>query len=253
MLKTITILLCGCVCLSEAAQQGVDVQLRSCRTEYRTHSRSTAPGLVCTLELVPPTGMFMCESANLVGIIRVKDSSGLVRLADKRSVDITPDNKAYTTFTLAQRPSGSQIEIQGELTVTVATERTAHSPVKVNMLEKMELALSQGMSLLVTPSSANTRSANQEGGKLRRAELNIACPQGVTIRRVERVWMGVDGEIYTQPVEMEEIGRASSGKVKIVLWDADQTEQLRIVTVRSPRRAKANFRFNVSLGEVIAK
>lgn len=253
MLKTIAILLSSCSGLLMAAQQEVGVQLRSCRTEYRTHSRSTAPGLVCTLELIPPAGMYMCESANLAGIIRVKDSSGLVRMADRRSVDISPDNKAYTTFTLSQRPSGSKIEIQGELTVTVASERTAHAPVKVNMLEKSELPLSQDMNLQVTPSSSNARSSNKEGDKLRRAELHIVCPQGVSIRRVERVWMGMSGEVYTQPVEMEETERSPFNKVKIVLWDADVTEQLRIVTVRSPRRAKANFRFDVSLGEVIAK
>ncbi len=251
MLKSVltTISLC-CACLLQAAQDGVTVQLRSCRSEYRTHNNSTAPGLVCTLELIPPSGTFMCESASLTGTIRVKDATGATRLADRRSVEIRDDNRAYTTFSVSQRPTGSDIEIQGELLVTVAQSRTAHPVSPVSLIEKSEFNIGKDENIRLTPAPANNSARNREGTKIRRAELELTSPQGITIRRVERVWRGMNSEEYSQPVELNQTGKST---YEIELWDANPSEYLRIVTVRKPRREKVNFRLNVSLGEVKSK
>lgn len=239
-----------CAGLLQAAQDGVTVQLRSCRTEYRTHNNSTAPGLVCTLELIPPSGTFMCESASLTGTIRVKDAAGTTRIADKRSIEISNDNRAYTTFSISQRPSGSIIEIQGELLVTVAQSRTSHPVAAISLVEKSRLSIGKDESILLTPAPANNSSRNREGTKIRRGELELKSPQGITIRRVERVWRGMNNEEFSQPVELNQTGKST---YEIELWDANPSEYLRIVTVRTPRREKVNFRLNVSLGEVKSK
>ena len=244
-----TCLLC-CAGLIQAAQEGVTVQLRSCRTEYRTHDNSTAPGLVCTLELIPPSGTFMCESASLTGTIRVKDSTGTTRMADRRSVEIRDDNRAYTTFSISQRPTGGKIEIQGDLLVTVAESRTAHPVTAISLIEKSELNIGKNENIRLIPAAVNNTSNNREGTKIRRAELELTSPRGITIRRVERVWRGINNEEYTQPVELEQTGKST---YEIELWDANPTEYLRIVTVKNPRREKVNFRLNVSLGEVKSK
>lgn len=251
MLKSVlaTIFLC-CAGLLQAAQDRVTVQLRSCRTEYRTHNNSTAPGLVCTLELIPPSGTFMCESASLTGTIRVKDTAGTTRIADKRSIEICNDNRAYTTFSISQRPTGSNIEIQGELLVTVAQSRTSHPVAAVSLVEKSRLSISKDENILLTPAPANNSSRNREGTKIRRGELELTSPQGITIRRVERVWRGMNNEEFSQPVELNQTGKST---YEIELWDANPSEYLRIVTVRKPRREKVNFRLNVSLGEVKSK
>lgn len=233
-----------------AAPAGVSVELRSCRTEYRTHDSSTSPGLCCTLELVPPEGMQMCESAVLSGVIRVKDARGSISLADLRGVEIDSNNRALTSFSLRRRPSGNKIELQGELVVTVATERTAHATLSVDMLVAGELKLSDTVAVRTTPSRLNSSTRNREGGKIRRAELGLSCPEGLTIRRVERVWYGIRGEEYTQPVELESTGRNA---YRIELWDANLTEHLRIVTVRNPRRERVSFRMQVTLGNVSTK
>ena len=142
MLKSaLTSFLLCCAGLLHAAQDGVTVQLRSCRSEYRTHDNSIAPGLVCTLELIPPSGTFMCESASLTGVIRVKDAVGSTRIADRRSVEIRDDNRAYTTFSISQRPTGSNIEIEGELLVTVAQSRTAHPVRAISLIENQSSLL----------------------------------------------------------------------------------------------------------------
>lgn len=245
-------LLIFCSGLVSAAQSGVTVELRSCRTEYRTHARSTAPGLVCTLELIPPPGMYMCESSSLTGVIRIKDSRGSVRMADRRSLDISADNRAFTTFTSSHRPSGSRIELDGELVVTVAENRIVHPSINVNLLEAGEYQLGE-IKLRVNPSSANRARTNRERGKLRRADLTLTSSNGNIIRRVERIWKGDNGEEFTQPVEITTVGSPSNGSVSLSLWDTDESESLRIVTVRNPRRENVNFRLNVSLGEVTTR
>ncbi len=245
-------LLIFCGGLVSAAQPGVTVELRSCRTEYRTHARSTAPGLVCTLELIPPPGMYMCESASLTGIIRIKDSRGGVRLADRRSLDISANNRAFTTFTSPHRPTGSKIELEGELVVTVADNRIVQPSIEVNLLEAREYQLGE-IKLRVNPSPANRARTNRERSKLRRAELTLTSSNGNIIRRVERIWKGENGEEFTQPVEITTVGRPSDGSVSLSLWDTDESEFLRIVTVRNPRRENVNFRLNVSLGEVTTR
>ncbi len=233
-------------CLCEARQEGVTVKLRSCRTEYRTHNSSTTPGFSCTLELVPPPGYKMCESTSLAGIIRVKDAAGSTRLAERGAIIITPDERALTTFTCSVRPTGSKIELEGDLLVTVAKERTAHAPVALNMLGNSEHQL--GSSLIkVQPSSANAARNNREGAKLRCAELKLSCSSGATIRRVERVWQGMDGPQLTQPVDIETIGNNS---FVMQMWDVNPTEFVRIVTVKAPQREKVHFRLSVKLGEV---
>lgn len=244
------LMMCCCVNPGMAAPQGVSVELRSCRTEYRTHNSSTAPGLICTLELVPPPGMQMCESASLTGVIRVKDARGSVFIADRRGVEIGSDNRALTTFTLRRRPSGNRIELQGALLVTVAAERTAHEPVPVSMTEPAELKLSDSLTIKTTPSSLNGSTRNREGGKIRRAELELSAPRGITIRRIERVWHGINGEMYTQPVELVPTG---STTYQIELWDTNPSEHLRIVTVRNPRREHVDFRMQVTLSDVSTK
>lgn len=251
MLKSVLAIfsLC-CAGLLQAAQDSVTVQLRSCRTEYRTHDNSTAPGLLCTLELIPPRGTFLCESASLTGTIRVKDATGTTRIADKRSVEISNDNRAYTTFSVSQRPTGSNIEIQGELLVTVAQSRTAHPVAAVNLIDKSELSIGKDENIRMTPASSNNSPRNREGTKIRRGELELTSPQGITIRRVERVWRGINNEEFSQPVELNQTGKST---YEIVLWDANPSEYLRIVTVRTPRREKVNFRLSVSLGEVKSK
>ena len=251
MLKSaLTIFMLCCAGLIQAAQDGVAVQLRSCRTEYRTHNNSTAPGLVCTLELIPPSGTYMCESASLTGTIRVKDSTGTTRMADRRSVEIRDNNRAYTTFSISQRPTGGTIEIQGELLVTVAQSRTAHPVTAISLIEKTELNIGKDENIRLTPAPMNNTSRNREGTKIRRAELELVSPPGITIRRVERVWRGINNEEFSQPVELNPTGKST---YEIELWDANPSEYLRIVTVKKPRREKVNFRLNVSLGEVKSK
>lgn len=251
MLKLISALLVTCSAgLAVAAPQGVSVELRRCRTQYRTHNSSTTPGLTCTLELIPPPGMQMCESAQLTGVIRVKDARGAVSLAERRGIVIDNDNRAFTTFTLNRRPGGDKIELQGELVVTVATERTAHAPVQVDLTAPAELKLSDTITIKIAPAAGNAASRNREGGKIRRAELSLTSPSGVIIRRVERVWYGINGEVHTQPVELTPTGSYSH---RIELWDADPTEHLRIVTVRNPKREHVNFRMQVGLGNVSTK
>ncbi len=242
--------MCCCAGAAMGAAQGVTAVLRSCRTEYRTHNNAMNPGLSCTLELIAPPGTQMCESASLTGIIRVKDATGNTVLADRRGVEIGNDNRALTTFTLRQRPTGEKIELQGELLVTVATERTAHEPAAVSLIESSELKLSKSITVKVTPDRMNAAENNREGTKICRAVLTLACPRGVTIRRVERVWYGIHQEVYTQPIELNTIGRSS---YQIELWDANPTEFLRIVTVRNPRRENVNFRLQVTLGNVSSK
>ncbi len=244
-----TFFLC-CAGLIQAAQDGVTVQLRSCRTEYRTHDNSIAPGLICTLELIPPSGTFMCESASLTGIIRVKDAIGTTRIADRRSVEIRDNNRAYTTFSISQRPTGSNIEIEGELLVTVAQTRTAHSVRAISLIEKSELNIGKDENIRLIPAQANNASHNREGTKIRCAGLELISPKEITIRRVERVWRGMSNEEYSQPVELNQTGKST---YEIELWDANPTEYLRVVTVKKPRREKVNFRLNVSLGEVKSK
>lgn len=240
-----SILLMSC-CMLHAQADDVAVQLRSCRTEYRTHNASTDPGLSCTLELIPPKGKHLCESMELAGIIRVKDASGMSRLAERRAIVITPQNRALSTFTLPQRPTGSAIEVQGELVVTVAEERTAHEPIAVNLQQKAELTLGADK-IRIEPAARNSARANREGDKIRCAELKITSLGSNTIRRIERVWKADNGEQYTQPIEQDDMGNKM---FKILLWDAHPTEQLRFVTVKNPRREQVKFRFQVELGNV---
>ncbi len=233
-------------CLSQAQQNGVSVQLRSCRTEFRPHNRTSFPGFSCTLELIPPAGYYMCESASLTGTIRVKDATGTVRLAERGAIVISPDNRALTTFTCSTRPTGKQVELEGELLVTIAKARTAHPHIAVNMLEASEHRLGDTI-VKIEPQRANAAKSNREGTKLRSSELTMTCSPGTTIRRVERVWPGENGSLLTQPVEITPIG---GNAYEMQMWDTNPTEFVRIVTVKSPQREKVRFRLGVTLGEV---
>jgi len=247
--SSILLLLLASCGLAETAQQGVGVLVRSCRTEFRTHNRANAPGFVCTLELVPPPGFYMCESAELAGQIRVKEATGSVRLADLGGVTISAANRAYTTFSLPRRPSGNKLEISGDLQVTVAAERIAYEPLPVSALEASAYQLSDSI-LYINPARSNSSAGNREGTKLRCAEFILRGEPIINIRRIERVWQSMTGRELTQPVELENVGDISDGVFRIQLWDANPTEQLRIVTVKSPRREKVSFRFGVQLGKV---
>lgn len=239
------LLLCAPV-ICEAQQASVSVKLRSCRTEYRTHDSATAPGFSCTLELLPPPGFHMCESTSLTGTIRVKDATGTVRLADRGAIIITPDNRALTTFTCSTRPTGAKVEIEGDLLVTVAKTRTAHSPVAMSMVGLSVHRLGEA-TIKVQPAPGNAAWANREGAKMRCANITMTCSAGTTIRRVERVWKGLNGELFTQPVEITPIG---GNAYTMQMWDSNPTEFVRVVTVKAPQREKVRFRLNVSLGEV---
>lgn len=242
-LRLFSLLLCA-LSFCDAAQNGVDVRLRSCRTEYRTHNSAMAPGFSCTVELIPPDGMRMCESTMLSGVIRVKDRRS-VRLAELGPITITPDNRAFTTISCPSRPHGTSVELQGEAQVTVAKERIASSHAAVSMLNPSEHDMKVAQ-LIITPSANNAQKRNREGTHLKRAELALTCTEGMTIRRVERVWKGIDGEQYSQPIDLESTG---GNTYKLQLWDATPIEFLSFVFVKDPRREKVKFRMNVQLGE----
>ena len=237
----------GASFVCEAQQSPVTVQLRSCRTEYRTHNSATAPGFSCTLELLPPPGFSMCESTLLTGTIRIKDATGAIRLADRGPIVITPDNRALTTFTCSTRPTGSKVEIEGELLVTVAKERTAHPPVPMSMVG-LSVHRMGDSTIKVQPAPGNASWSNREGTKMRCANMKMTCSSGSTIRRVERVWKGINGELYTQPVEITPIG---GNTFSMQMWDTNPTEFVRVVTIKAPQREKVRFRLDVSLGEVM--
>lgn len=249
-MKAAAAILCALVslpCLCPAQQQaGVTVQLRSCRTEFRPHDSTSFPGFSCTLELVAPAGYYMCESASLTGTIRVKDAAGTTRLAERGAIVISPDNRAFTTFTCATRPTGKRVELEGDLLVTIAKARTAHPHIAISMLENSEHRLGD-TTVKIAPERANAAKTNREGGKLRCAELTMTCSPGSTIRRVERVWQGENGTLLSQPVEITPIG---GNAYEMQMWDTNPTEFVRIVTVKAPQREKVRFRLAVTLGDV---
>lgn len=244
-------LLASCCLAETVTQQGVTVQVRSCRTEYRTHDRANAPGFVCTLELLPPAGFYMCESAQLTGEIRIKDANG-TRLAELGAVTVSAVNRAYTTFSLPRRPSGNKLEISGNLQATVAKERQVYAPISVSALEANAYQLADSI-LHIRPARSNSAASNREGTKLRCADFILQGEPVVNLRRVERVWQSMTGTELTQPVELENVGDVSDGVFRIRLWDANPTEHLRIVTIKSPRREKVDFCFNVQLGQITTK
>ena len=239
-----SILLCS-LSLCEAQQSGVSVRLHSCRTEFRTHYNTSAPGLSCTLELIPPPGMKMCESAMLSGEVKVKDAR-TIHQAERSAIVITPDNRAFTTISCTTRPTGGSIEIQGELQVTVAEERTPVNSVEVSMLEKATHDFGVA-SVTITPAASNSQKHNREGAMIRNADLSLTCRGGLVIRRVERVWNGINGEQYTQPTELEPTG---GNTYNLHLWAAQPKETLSFVFVKAPRREKVKFSMPVQLGEI---
>lgn len=239
-----SILLCS-LSLCEAQQSGVSVRLHSCRTEFRTHYNTSAPGLSCTLELIPPPGMKMCESAMLSGTVKVKDER-TTHMAERNAIIITPDNRAFTTITCNTRPTGGRIEIQGELQVTVAEERTPVNSVEVDMLKKATHDFGVA-TVTIAPAASNSQKHNREGSIIRNADLSLTCNGGLVIRRVERVWCGINGEQHTQPTELEPTG---SNTYELHLWAAMPRETLSFVFVKSPRREKVNFNMPVRLGEI---
>lgn len=238
------------------AQTEVSACLLGMRSDYRARQTGEKDAFSFTIGCTPAPGLALCASPELTRRLRITDASGqkLEAAATETHPTREGDHTQAVDISLLSQPKGEWLDIEGELSVRIATQPLELPRFELNLTEPARLSLA-GKTFTAYPEPENGEKANLERGIMKEAIVTLQYSQDVTILQIARIWEGEtdDGRkrSYLQQLDAETDESADGTRTtRLHLWDAHPKESFLITTCESVRTVRVPIHFRLRLGEV---
>ncbi len=254
------------MCLAEPEVQAV---LTGVRCIYSSPHDGSGRRIELQVELRPTKQDWQVNEAGsrtqrIHGIDQFGNRHTSAPCAWERRSDLPHSCIAHFLFPLLSKVE--YLRVDEFLRVQIARQALRLPQQKVNMLEQSALPVpGVEQPIHCVPSDSNAAPSNREpGGFLRRADITLRCPAGISILRVSRIWLAetsaseqqsttpVEYGSYSQDLEVHHTSHPNGeSSTAIVLWNALPSELLEIEICRGQHTVRVPLKCRAMLGDPV--